>query len=411
MFTQIRTRIISSFVLIALFVSFLFIGLGFVFSYQVEDTFFYFILDSEQQRIETQIAEGQTPTPYFEFVQYIETANELPSPVRELLAAEPNRGEFPGENQAHYHLKHLEQGFLLAEVSDQLIVRKAKGGMFKFSLIIVSFILIMVVFVAWLLARRVTRPINQLHRILGDSSDNELPHGFSKAFKRDEIGTFARALDAAFTKIQTLVKREQDFTRDASHELRTPLAISTGALTLLQGTSLSEEQQQLVSRIFEAQNDMQQSVESLLTMAREESFILSNIKLLPIIEQAVIMHHKIIEHKRVELEISIASGVTVNANSDALKVIISNLISNAFRNTQKGVIKVSFSENKLTIEDTGSGIDPAIMAYIFEQGVKTAQSPGHGFGLAIVKRFCQRLDIAVTVSSDKTGSTFTLDFN
>ncbi|MDE3272018.1 sensor histidine kinase [Pseudoalteromonas sp. G4] len=408
MFTLIRTRIIVSFISIALLVSTLFIGLGFIFSYEVEDGFFRFILNSEKEQVESQLATNQTVSTHYPFVSYVASIDALPQPIFSLLQEEPNRIEFSGDGDKHYHIKALSSGYLVAEVSEQLIVRKNTGGMLGFALFFVTIILLIVLLVAWLLAKRITKPIKALDQLISNTTSDTMPVGFSAQFKQDEIGVFAKALDNAFMRVRQFIEREQNFTRDASHELRTPIAISVGAVALLKETPLSQEQQVLLSRIENAQRDMQQSVSGLLAMAREHDYELSDIKLLPLIEQAILLHHKLIENKPIEIEVNVDSTATVNTNHDAFKMVLSNLISNAFHHTNKGTIFIEYAKNHLTIRDSGSGIDKQLLNKVFDAGVKSDSSTGLGFGLAIVKRLCKRLAIDITVSSDKQGTVFTL---
>lgn len=410
MFTLIRTRIIVSFISIALLVSTLFIGLGFIFSYEVEDGFFRFILNSEKEQVESQLATKQTVSTHYPFVSYVASIDALPQAIFNVLQEEPNRTEFSGEGDKHYHIKALSSGYLVAEVSEQLIVRKNKGGMLGFALFFVTIILLIVILVAWLLAKRITKPIKMLDQLISNTASDTMPVRFSAQFKQDEIGVFAKALDNAFMRVQQFIEREQNFTRDASHELRTPIAISVGAVALLKETPLSQEQQVLLSRIENAQRDMQQSVSGLLAMAREQDYELSDIKLLPLIEQAILLHHKLIENKPIEIEVNVDSTATINTNHDAFKMVLSNLISNAFHHTNEGTILIEYANNHLTIRDSGCGIDKQLLNKVFDAGVKSDSSTGLGFGLAIVKRLCKRLGIDITVSSDQQGTVFTLKF-
>lgn len=410
MFTLIRTRIIVSFISIALLVSTLFIGLGFIFSYEVEDGFFRFILNSEKEQVESQLATKQTVSTHYPFVSYVASIDALPQAIFNVLQEEPNRTEFSGEGDKHYHIKALSSGYLVAEVSEQLIVRKNKGGMLGFALFFVTIILLIVILVAWLLAKRITKPIKTLDQLISNTASDTMPVRFSAQFKQDEIGVFAKALDNAFMRVQQFIEREQNFTRDASHELRTPIAISVGAVALLKETPLSQEQQVLLSRIENAQRDMQQSVSGLLAMAREQDYELSDIKLLPLIEQAILLHHKLIENKPIEIEVNVDSTATINTNHDAFKMVLSNLISNAFHHTNEGTILIEYANNHLTIRDSGCGIDKQLLNKVFDAGVKSDSSTGLGFGLAIVKRLCKRLGIDITVSSDQQGTVFTLKF-
>jgi len=105
----------------------------------------------------------------------------------------------------------------------------------------------------------------------------------------------------------------------------------------------------------------------------------------------------------------------LNTDREKLKQILLNLLSNAAKFTEQGVIKVSAwrsSEGvKLAISDTGIGMPPEALDYIFEEfrQVDLSGIRGTGLGLAIVRKLTHLLRGQVTVESELgKGSTFTL---
>ena len=84
-----------------------------------------------------------------------------------------------------------------------------------------------------------------------------------------------------------------------------------------------------------------------------------------------------------------------------LKVLLDNLLSNAFQYTNRGEVKVDFLNNQLVISDTGLGIEENISSHITAPAVKGSQSTGYGFGLSIVKRLCEHQGWQLTVESNK----------
>jgi signal transduction histidine kinase len=92
-----------------------------------------------------------------------------------------------------------------------------------------------------------------------------------------------------------------------------------------------------------------------------------------------------------------------------LKVLLDNLLSNAFQYTEMGVVSVDFVDQQLIIADTGPGIEDDISNKVTEPSVKGSQSTGYGFGLSIVKRLCEHQNWLLTVVSEQ-GTTISVKF-
>ena len=411
--TQLRVRIISYFVGAALLISALYGATAFIFAYHVEDNFFKALLNGEAQTIQQQINDGQSPSPKLEFVMFHETANELPAFIRDILVSQPKRREFAAQGGKHYHLLQLEQGFLLADVSSYLVVRETKQVMLYYLyvlLAIVTVIAILVGFAAYRIAKRLLSPLDELMGIVEKAPVEQLPQGFAERFQKDEIGTFATALEQALARIKAFVQREQHFTRDVSHELRTPTTISRGALTLLRQTSLSAEQTPLVARIEQAQVQIEQSLSTLLALAREDKSTSTQTRLLPVVEQSIIQQHQFLADKDIELIIEIKPQQEVPMAKAPLLILLNNLIGNAFKYTVSGTISIRYDKQKLVVSDSGNGIEAALQPHIFDAGIKGETSQGLGMGLSIVKRLCEQFAIEYQVSSSEQGTEFSFNF-
>ncbi|QTL37710.1 sensor histidine kinase [Pseudoalteromonas viridis] len=411
--TQLRNRILAFFVGIALFISALFGAASFLFAYSIEDRFFIALLNDEAQTIATQLAAGEQAKPRLAFIQYYPKPTDLPKAVQDKLAQEPNRIEFSGEGEAHYHLKKLPSGYLVAEVSEQLVVRKIKGGMLTFILVLFGGVLVVALvlaFVSLMMAKRLVKPLDTLVKIVEDAPVERLPQNFSQQFVNDEIGAFAKTLEQALARIRRFISREQAFTRDVSHELRTPVAITQSSLTLLKQTQLDDKQAELVGRIADAQHQITQSLEVLLALAREETLTTAQTRVLPVVEQVILNQAEKIADKDIDVEVEVATSVTLPIASSALQLLLNNLVGNAFTHIHSGVVTISASTQTITVADTGQGIAPQQLKTLFEPGAKGPDSKGMGMGLSMVKRLCEKLDIELSVSSSEAGSVFCLKF-
>jgi signal transduction histidine kinase len=107
---------------------------------------------------------------------------------------------------------------------------------------------------------------------------------------------------------------------------------------------------------------------------------------------------------------------TILGDQNQMSRVITNLVSNAVRYTQKGKISVrtykSDSQVCLVVHDTGIGIESGDLPHIFErfyrgQGVRQSKIHGTGLGLSIVKEIVDLHDGSIEVNSDfGKGSTF-----
>lgn len=418
MFKQIRTRIVAYFVLTTVLVSLIFGLVGLVFSYLIEDQMFAQLLTNESRRIEQQLARGEQARPSLSYVRFYPKRDALPNDVLALLVEEPRRVEFEGQDGKHYHLSHIDQGYVLAEVSEQLVVRKFKGGLATTQLIIMLITIAVVAFVSWSLARRLIRPIDQLNTVLTHVKGAQLPLGFSSTFSNDEIGLFAKELDTTMARLHAFIQREQDFTRDVSHELRTPVAVSQGALSLLRDTSLDVQQKSLIARLQDAQNQMQRCIEGLLSLAREAGVQYTDVQLMPMIERAIVDHYSLLENNPVnragssciDLDITVPDDASITTDTEGFRIILANLVGNAFSHSDAGTIRIDYQPGKLIISNPSDDARSMGTQNMFESGIKGPASSGYGIGLSLVKRLCDRLELSISLNVSDGQTTATLSW-
>lgn len=146
---------------------------------------------------------------------------------------------------------------------------------------------------------------------------------------------------------------------------------------------------------------MDKTVHTLLTLAREESAQSPKVvvNLLSIVERAVIDNGGLLKGKPIEVVISDSCNSQIEVREGMLKVLLDNLLSNAFQYTEQGEVSVNYEHGKLTVSDTGPGIQSDITDKVTEPSVQGKQSTGFGFGLSIVKRLCEHQGWALTIES------------
>jgi len=404
-FHSLSRRIVTQFCLFTLFFSAIYAFLTFMLLYNLEDRFIErevqqeanYLTEQYQQTAQWPQVKSPHMTLYFSKIS-------LPTDMQQQFIDEPQQIEFYGLQGRHYHLYSMPEHknvFLVAEVSQRLLVRPVSGGILKLFLISATAITFIAFIIAWLLGRKTAKPLKTLADLVDGVAPENIPNTFADQFPKNEIGILARTLESSMQQISKALTREKSFTRDVSHELRTPVAIIKNAVEVYRNQHLADEDNPVIDRISQASTQMEQTVTTLLTLAREEHTEAhkTQIKILPLIEQSIIDQNHLINNKPIQVEVNDNCDVEVYAQSGMLTVLLDNLIGNAFQYTQEGKVTIDMQNKTLIVADTGPGIEPSISDKITEPAVKGNQSTGYGFGLSIVKRLCEHQGWLLTFSS------------
>lgn len=393
---RLRHRLMLAFSGFALLVAALYGFYAVVFVYLVEDQMFSGLLQQEAQSQQQHVASHCTwATPALPFITLHTDASSLPDDLAPHLAAEPWRREFAGNQGRHYHLLPLvpsapaTPAWLVAEVSQQLVVRPMRGGIAQWlGWSGLGVVLLALVLGAWL-ARRMTAPLTELAALVDEATPAHLPTGFAERLPDDEVGALARTLQRLMTRIEAFIGREREFTRDASHELRTPLAVIRSACERMASRDdVGTELRQQISHIHHSAQQLERTVATLLTLAREdhEQEPSSDVALLPLLERAVVDQAAVLEGREISIDLRIGPEVRAYLPPTVLQIVISNLIGNAFAHASQGTVRITLDNGALCIINPGEGIDTTML----EPHRKGEASGGHGLGLAIVRRLCER---------------------
>lgn len=419
-FNSLSRKIISRFCLFALLISVIYGIIALSLMYMLEDNFIERSVHQEAQFLKMSFeSTGHWAKPRVENMQVFFSEKDLPDDFRDTAIEEPHRKEFFGDQNRHYHLYRFPQYpdvLLVAEVSEQLLVRPSRGGIIQFLVISGLFVTIIACLIAWMIGRRTTRPLNELVDLVESVALDKLPKEFAGGFPNNEVGALANVLESALKRISDAVERERSFTMDVSHELRTPLAVIKNAVEVLQiemeQTKAPCQNKDTINRILHAGEQMQQTVQTLLMLAREEHSAEYSrpTDLRALIERSVIDNHLLLNNKPIEIFIDDSCAVSVIAEPNVLKVVLDNLVSNAFKYVEEGTVRFRFANKALSIADTGPGIQTSLVESVFQRGVKGEQSTGLGFGLSIVNRLCEHQGWGLTVNSGD-GTTVSLRFS
>jgi signal transduction histidine kinase len=225
----------------------------------------------------------------------------------------------------------------------------------------------------------------------------------------DETRELAEALAWFAQRLNELVERERNFTRDASHELRSPLTvIRASAELLLRDAGLGDAPRRAAERIVRAAREMEELTASFLLLAREtESGLpVEPVGVNEVVEIELDRARPLVDGRPIEIVLTASCRLVVDAPEKVLAVLLGNLLRNAVAYTERGRVRVTIDSEGVEIEDTGVGIPPERVRDLRRPFLRGANRlPGHGVGLTIVHRLSDRFGWPVTIDSEPARGT------
>lgn len=215
-----------------------------------------------------------------------------------------------------------------------------------------------------------------------------------------------------------------DFLSSMSHEIRTPLNAIVGFSEAIQDEDTLEAAKQDAKDIILASQNLLELVNGILDISKLEAnkmeIINTEYDLRTEIENLIKLIKPRIGEKPIELNLTIAHDIpkTLYGDKSKIKEILSNLLTNAAKYTEKGHIDVNIScINKndecslmISVEDTGRGIKPEKIDKLFCKFERLDEDrnttiEGVGLGLAITKRLVELMNGKIVVQSVFGSST------
>lgn len=237
-----------------------------------------------------------------------------------------------------------------------------------------------------LLLRRVSRPVaslGQWARSLNADNLSDPPPDFSYP----ELNDLACLIRNSLSSVQESLDREHSFLRHASHELRTPITVMRNNIELLNkikettGPERIVLQEKAIDRMDRASLNMQYLTETLLWLSRKEMQTLpgKQFELNSLLEEMVEEMNYLLDRKDVELIIE-TKPCTVFLPEFPVRIVLGNLIRNAFQHTREGCITIRQQDNRVIIFNPQSptGTDQHEL--------------GFGLGLQLVMQLTKKLE-------------------
>ncbi len=218
-----------------------------------------------------------------------------------------------------------------------------------------------------------------------------------------------------------------EFLATMSHEIRTPLNGILPILDILRETKLNSEQQEYVQTAFSSSQHLLGIIDDILDYSKIEAGKLDiesvELSLKEIIESVTLLMKKSAERKNLQLINKIHNDIPLRLRGDPVRLrqVLTNLVSNAIKFTEKGQIIVEVIKQGVvkknvilyfSVQDTGIGMSEDVTQRLFQPFAQadastTRKHGGTGLGLAICKRIIELLGGEIGVKSKLGhGTTF-----
>lgn len=276
-----------------------------------------------------------------------------------------------------------------------------------------------------LLARTLTRPIRELTAVTQSMAEGKLGQQVNVR-SRDEIGELGHSFNRMSQDLADASRLRKQMTADIAHDLRTPLTVLRGYTEGLKKGSLAGSEK-LFNVMHEEVLLLQHLVEDLRTLSLADAGELKlnkrPIDPKALLERTGLAYIVQAQQQGVTLRVDVPADnlPSISVDTDRLTQVLNNLVSNALHHTPAGEIvlaaKASDQQVQLIVSDTGSGIDPADLPFIFDRFYRTDKArqrtgdDSSGLGLAIAKAIVEAHGGTLTVASTPgKGTTFTATF-
>ena len=231
----------------------------------------------------------------------------------------------------------------------------------------------------------------------------------------------ARILALRITKpVAESFDKQKQFIADASHELKTPLSVIIASADALESNPTEKK---WLTNIKTESERMNKLIADLLELAKSEAVNdkseFAYGELSKLVEKSALTFEGVLFENGVTLEEDIEPGIWLNMNYYKIQQLMSILLDNAVKHSEKGgTVNVMLRRDKgivLAVTNEGEGIPKGEEEKIFERFYRADESRNrnenrYGLGLAIAKNICQLHDAQLTAKSENGKTTFKVVF-
>lgn len=265
-----------------------------------------------------------------------------------------------------------------------------------------------------LLARTLTRPVNELTSATRAMARGELEQQVPVR-SQDELGELAASFNQMSADLARANQSRRQMTADIAHDLRNPLTVIGGYLESLRDGVLKPTPERFETMYAEVQH-LQRLVDDLRTLSLADAgeLVIRRQPVAPkeLLEKLAATYRHQAEQQKIALRVEVEAGLDeIDVDAERMEQVLGNLVSNALRYTPEGgEIRLTASQEQggllLGIQDNGNGIAPEVIPHIFERsyrGDSSRQGNESGLGLSIAKSIVELHGGKIVAKSDGLG--------
>ena len=273
--------------------------------------------------------------------------------------------------------------------------------------------------VSYISSKRITKPVKQMRHITQKFAAGDLDERVPESVI-PEINQLGVSFNSMASSLGDVEQRRRELISDLTHELRTPLTVVRGYLEELADDRI-DGTPELYLRLIRETRRLERLIHDLQELSKAEAGYLSinsqSLNLYPLVKSLVDRFGDQLMEEGPTLKLSFPLDIPpVLCDRDRTEQILVNLLGNAIRYTETGSIVVKAEKKNhcvwISVTDTGVGIAPEDLPYVFERfwradPSRASHSGGTGIGLAIARRLVELQGGKIEVISEVgKGSTF-----
>lgn len=328
---------------------------------------------------------------------YVEEADEF-IPYRKLIFNATNNNQF-------YKVSISKSLF----ESDDLI-----ETIIQSLLIIAAFLIVIIIGVNYIFAKTIWKPFFKTINKINTFDINGLNSFEKENSSVKEFQELNKAIENMTKRILTDYENIKMFSENASHEMQTPISvIRTSIENMLQSENITEKEISQLESIENAVKKLSSLNKSLLLLTKIENNQFKetkNINISDLSKNLIEQYAAIYESKKISVNTT-NSDLVLNINPHLAEILISNIISNAFKHTNvRGEIKIEIIDNQFKIANSGAPLKISENE-IFQRFKKNEEtSDSIGLGLSIVNSIIDLYNYKINYSYTSAMHTITVDF-